>query len=67
METLDVQGVGPEGIQHLERLIKFYRHKDQVMVKPKQITKRRVDPSEFIVRDSKLKAPYSRTVAYEGD
>ena len=64
--TVDVQGLPDEKIQELERKIERWKQEVQPATEPAPIKKRKVDPSEFIVRDSKLKAPYTRALAYEG-
>ena len=63
--TLDVRDLPDEKIQQLRQLVERWKQ-EKPAIEPSLIKKRTVDPSEFIVRDSKLKAPYSRALAYEG-
>ena len=63
--TLDVRNLPDEKIQQLRQLVESWKQ-EKPATEPSLIKKRTVDPSEFIVRDSKLKAPYSRALAYEG-
>ena len=63
--TLDVRDLPDEKIQQLRQLVERWKQ-EKPAEGPSLIKKRTVDPSEFIVRDSKLKAPYSRALAYEG-
>jgi len=64
--TLDVRDLPDGKIQQLQRLVESWKQEIKAGIQTAPIKKRKVDPSEFIVRDSKLKAPYSRALAYEG-
>ena len=64
--TVDVRGLPDETIQELEQKINHWKQGAQLAGGLQPIKKRRVDPSEFVPRNSKLKAPYSRALAYEG-
>lgn len=61
--TLDVKNLPEEKIRELRRLVEHWK-REAAGAAP-AIGKRQVDPSEFAARDSKLKAPYNRALAYE--
>lgn len=61
--TLDVHDLPDEKVRELQRMVERWKREASGAEPP---TKRRVDPSEFVPRDSKLKAPYTRALAYEG-
>jgi len=64
--TVDVRGLPDEIIQELEKKIDCWKQQARLPGNLQPPEKRRVDPSEFVPRNSKLKAPYSRALAYEG-
>ena len=63
--TVDVRGIPDEKIRQLQRMIETWRQEEKAKDQTELIEKRWVDPSEFVPRNSKLKAPYSRALAYE--
>lgn len=63
--TLDVRDLPDDKVRELQRLVERWR-REAAGAEQGAIRKRRVDPAEFVPRDSKLKAPYSRALAYEG-
>lgn len=73
METmLDLQGLRKERVEYLKHLVELWKKQDQQLETkapspdiPAPIVKRRVDPSEFIVCNSKLKREWTRALAYE--
>ena len=69
METIDVTGLPKDRIEYIKNMIALWKKQDngaENAIPPvPDIPKRKVDPSEFAVTDSKLKAPYSRDLAYE--
>lgn len=64
--TVDVRGLPDDKIQELEQKINRWKQEAELPGSLPLVEKRRVDPSEFVPRLSKLKAPYSRALAYEG-
>ena len=64
--TIDVRGLPSEKIQEIKQKIELWKQENQLASVSTPIKKRKVGPSDFIVRDSKLKAPLARALAYEG-
>ena len=62
--TLDVRDLPDEKIEQLRSMVERWKNEATPSAGP--AAKRTVHPSDFIVRDSKLKAPYTRALAYEG-
>ena len=67
MDTLDVRGLPEEKVQYLQELIERWKQQEQTTDAPTPIKKRKVDPSEFIVRHSNIKGELTRAMAYEDE
>ena len=67
METaLDVAGLPEERIQYLKDLIAIWKGQGEDSDGLQPITKRKVDPSEFIVKDSDvIGGEVTRAMAYD--
>jgi len=68
MDTLkvDVRGIPDEKIGELERLIERWRQEARITDEPVSIKRRKVDPSEFIVKESDvIGGEVTRAMAYD--
>ena len=66
MDALDVRGLPEEKVQHLQQLIERWRQQKQAEDALEPIKKRKVDPSEFIVKESHIiGGKMTRAMAYE--
>lgn len=63
--TIDVRGLPDKKVRELEWLIEKWKQEENAELKPAEIRKRKVDPSEFTPRLTKFKAPLTRALAYE--
>ena len=66
VERLLILGLDAHDPSALKQKVELWKEEDQLTSTSAPIKKRRVDPSEFKPRNSKLKAPYNRALAYEG-
>ena len=66
--TLDVRGIPDEKVHYLQQLIERWKRESQPADAPPKIVKRKVDPSEFIVKKSHIiGGELTRAMAYDDD